>query len=262
MDAVGYANFPKTVHVHARRTLRHKPRARQSATNDMSLPRPPKQIANSPAPIPPEIQSILDTAPPVIQRNFRLWCKAVAALDAAPNLKKRATARVWGRRLGVSVSTVYSKRCNFRKRGHIALVDKSFSPALWAGWPRKNLPPHTVAYFKQMASQKQMAGEDAIRAFRAQLRRWQAGDESAAIPGYSRAPVREKPPGWSNRNLARFLAPRVRLPAPTPPLLRILVTIRRQGQGLIFSARQTFPKPAPKPAASARSAGQPGGPRP
>jgi hypothetical protein len=209
----------------------------------MNPKRPESTEAGTPAPIPPEIQQILDAAPLPIQRNFRLWCKAVAALDAAPNLKKRATARVWGRRLGVSVSTVYSKRTDFRKRGHIALVDKSFSPALWAGWPRRNLPPQTVAYFKQLASQKQMTGEDAIRAFRAQLRRWQAGDSTAAIPGYEKAPAREKPPGWSNRNLARFLAPRVRLPAPTPPLLKVEFTVRRQDQALIFSARQTFPKP-------------------
>ena len=243
------------------RTRRRKKSAFQSAIIDMKTMRPESTEAGKPAPVPPEILAILDTAPHLIQRNFRLWCKAIAALDAAPNLKKRATARVWGRRLGVSVSTVYSKRCNFRKRGHIALVDRSFSPALWAGWPRKNLPPQTVAYFKQMAAEQHLDPAAAIRAFKAQLRRWQAGDESAAIPGYQRPPVRENPAGWSNRNLFRFLAPRTRPPAPGPVLLTVALSFRRRGNALIFSARQTFPKPIPKAAAPARSAA-PRRPRP
>jgi hypothetical protein len=195
------------------------------------------------APIPAEIQSILDKAPRLIRRNFHLWRQAVAALDAAPNLRKEATARVWARRLGVSVSTVYGKRCEFRKRGIMVLLDKRHSADLWAGH-RRGLPLLAVAYLKQLAAEKQLPAEAAIRSFTSQLKCWQNGDVSAKIPGYDRPPAGDMPPGWSPRNLARFLTPKPKLPGPGRLVFKCTFTIRRQDIGFVSSIHQTYPKTA------------------
>ena len=140
------------------------------------------------APIPAEIQQLLDKAPRSIRRNFERWREAIAALDAAPNLRKRAVARVWARRLLVARSTLYSKRTLFRKNGLIALLDKTFLARVLCRRP-DNLPAPAVAYFQHLAADGPRSAKAAIQAFRDQLRRWQAGDASAPFPVMTAHPL-------------------------------------------------------------------------
>ena len=124
-------------------------------------------------------------------------------------------ARIWARRLLVTPSTLYGKRSLFRKHGPIALLDKTFLARAIYRRP-DNLPAPAVARFQELAADGPRSAKAAIQAFRDQLRRWQAGDSTAAIPGYESPPAGDKPPGWSSRNLARLLIdrnPALRAPA-------------------------------------------------
>lgn len=153
-----------------------------------------------------EVRSLVSKSPRHIQASFRLWCAAIAAVDAAPNKLKRRTARVWSRRLGVTPGTVFGKRSLFRKCGAMALLDKRF-PQFWPA--RSNiLPAPAIACLKALADAGQLSPKDAIRAFAGQLRRWRKGDASAKIPGYEMPPQGNPPPGWTPRNLARYLKTR------------------------------------------------------
>jgi hypothetical protein len=139
----------------------------------------------------------------------------MAALDSAPRGATRRTARVYARRLGVSVGVVFSKRSAFRKSGPIVLVDKRASAEFWPARGHA-LPIPAAAHLKKLAGENFLSSESAIRAFRLQLKRWRRGDASARIPGYSKPPVGNPPPGWSARNLARHL------PAPSRRNSRII----------------------------------------
>ncbi len=223
---------------------------------------PHKTAAQKPSPppdpaaaIPPDVQALLEKAPRQSQKTFRLWLAAITALDAAPNLQKRATARVWARRLSVRPSTVYNKRFQFRKDGPIALLDKRFSGDLWKG-NRSGLPGLAIAHLKQLSDAGQLPAKDAIRALFAQLERWRAGDASARIPGYGLPPAGNPPKGWTSRNLARFLAPRARRPAPGHAVFKVELALRKQGDALVLFARQTLPKSSAKAAPLARSGGK------
>jgi hypothetical protein len=195
-------------------------------------------------PIPAQVQTLLDKAPLPIRKKFRLWSQAVAALDSAPNLKKRATARIWARRLGVSISTIYGRRCHFRKEGAIALLDKTYSADCWQGH-RHGLPDATVHYLTEMARANRLTNKAAIRAFHRQLRAWRQGDVSAKIPGYDAPPAGDPPPGWSSRNLARclsaWLKPAATAPGPGPILFEIVLQVRQKGNALSFSTAANTP---------------------
>ncbi|MGA2557089.1 MAG: hypothetical protein ABSG04_12535 [Verrucomicrobiota bacterium] len=199
------------------------------------------------ASIPPEIQLLLDKAPRPIRSNFHLWLEAVLAMDAAKH--NRRIARIYARRLGVRPSYLWTKRAQFRKHGHIVLLDRRWTADLWAGRP-EGLPRLAVECLKKLAVEQKLPAAEAIRAFKKRLWRWRRGDSSARIPGYASPPEGKTPAGWSWRNLARFIPSRSRTPAPGPALLKFETTIRRQGNALVYSTRQTFPKAA----ALARSA--------
>lgn len=215
--------------------------------------------APAPAPIPSEIQSLLDKAPRPIRRNFQLWSQAVAAVDVAK--KKGPVARVRARRLGVAISTIYGRRTEFRKYGALSLVDKRYPAELWEG-TRHGIPLPAGHYLTDMAQVNRFTTQAAIRAFTEQLRRWRSGDASARIPGYDSPPSGDPPPGWSPHNPARFLSPRSRRPAAGPALLKITFTLRRQGNAFVWGARQTLPRsptnqPEPQASTPAPSAAQP-----
>lgn len=236
--------------VQTRRIRRRKKSAFQSAIREMNPLRPEPTEAGNLAPIPPEIQALLNQAPRSIRRRFQLWREAIAALDTAPNLSKRATARVWARRLLVTPSTLYGKRDLFRKHGLMALLDKTFLARVIYRRP-DNLPALAVAYFQQLAADGPRSAKAAIQVLRDQLRRWQAGDPTAAIPGYDRPPAGEKPPGWSARNLARLLIARTLPFAPRRVTRKLEITECLQGDRLVWTIRQTFPKPGTEAAALA-----------
>jgi hypothetical protein len=161
----------------------------------------------------PSIETALASAPKAVQRRYQLWSEAVNALDAAPNGGKRRVARVYAGRLGIAVSTLRSRRAKFRSHGPIALLDKNWLPALWNGKRRAcGIPPAAIAHLKKIADNNQLSALDAARHFHRQLRRWQGGDRSAAIPGWSKPPAGNPPLGLSARNLARHLVGRTRRP--------------------------------------------------
>ena len=129
--------------------------------------------ADPTAPIPADIQSLIDQAPAPVRKKFKTTLAALVAIDAAPRGKKHVAARVYGGRLGVSVATIYAKRCIFRKHGFLALLDKSCSSQFWQGH-RDGLPAATVEYLKWLASDSKLTAQAAARALTAQLERWRA----------------------------------------------------------------------------------------
>jgi hypothetical protein len=186
----------------------------------------------SASPMPADVQELYDAALRPIQRNFRLWRECMAAMDAAAIGGKFRTARKFGRRLGVRVSTVYNRRADFRKRGPIALLDMRAFPECWHGQHCRSLPAPAVAHLRKIAEEGQFTAQAAVRALASQLRRWQRGDASAAVPGYALAPKGKTPPGWSPRNLSRLLA---FLPK-RPVTFKIVILVRSNGTVLSVKA--------------------------
>jgi hypothetical protein len=159
--------------------------------------------------IPAPIAALLDKAPRRVKRTYRLWADAIAALDSAPRGRKARAARVWSRRLAVLPSTVWTKRAEYRKNGPMAIVDKRFSASCWRGQCR-GLPALAIQHLKKLGQDDSLTLRDVIHAFAGQLKRWREGDGSARIPGYSAPPPGNPPRGWSQRNLAHYLAPHPR----------------------------------------------------
>lgn len=160
---------------------------------------------NIPGPLP----SMLVTAPRRVKKMYRLWCDAIAALDAAPMGKKARTARVWSRRLGILPTSLWSKRSAFRKNGPAALVDKRFSSEFWSA-RRPGLPPLAIQHLKKIAENDELTLREVFEVLTRQLKAWRQGDDSAKIPGYDTPPAGNPPPGWSPRNLAHALGRRPR----------------------------------------------------
>ncbi len=184
------------------------------------------------AKLPAQLTSLLEKAPRHIRRAYQSWLAAVAALDAAPRGQKRRTARVWSRRLGILPSTLWSKRSEFRKHGAIALLDKRFSAA--CGPARRNrLPAPAVQYLNALAKSGPLAAQDIIKVFSRQLKQWRRGNVSARIPGYTTPPQGNPPPGWSPRNLARYL---VHEP-PAKVVFEITLQIRADGTATWFKRK-------------------------
>jgi hypothetical protein len=165
---------------------------------------PPNTRKNASAKLPVRLASLLAKAPRHIQRAYRVWREAIAAMDSAPRKEKARTARVWARRLGVMPSTLWTKRSEYRKHGAIVLLDKRFSAACWPA-RRNPLPAPAIEHLRALAQSGPLTAQDVIRAFSRKLKQWRRGDSAAKIPGYSAPPKGNPPAGWSQRNLARYL---------------------------------------------------------
>jgi hypothetical protein len=179
---------------------------------------------------------MLADAPRHIKRAYTRWLEAVAALDAAPRRQKARTARVWARRLGVLPTTLWSKRSEYRKHGALALVDKRFSASCWKN-RREALPPLAVQYLKNLAQDDSLNMHAVIKLFSDQLARWKKGDSTSKIPGYERPPKGNPAPGWSARNLARYLAPRKRSGR---VLFEITLQFRADGTAMWFKRKASL----------------------
>lgn len=160
-------------------------------------------------------------APAAIRRNFKLWKSAMLNIDATPFGKRRRVKRIWARRLGVSINSIQTKRALYRGQGDIALLDKRFSRECW---PQRTdlVPSAAIAFLKELAAEKQLAPQAAARAFLARLARWQNGDASAKIPGWTTPPQGNPPPGCTIGNLRRYVPARKKT---VKPMWRLIVDV-------------------------------------
>jgi hypothetical protein len=92
----------------------------------------------------PSIETLLAQAPRAVRKNFALWQKAAAAMEAAPNGRKHRVARQFARKLAVGVNYIYSKCSQWRKRGDIVLLNKQFSSLAWNRRQPAKAPRDTV----------------------------------------------------------------------------------------------------------------------
>lgn len=150
--------------------------------------------------------------PPAIKENFRDWSRCVMELDSAE--RKMDCARRWASHFQVTVNYIFTKRTLYRKRGWRALVDWRDAGRKYWDCKKVNLPPPAVAHLKKLMGDYERSSAAAARAFLRQWGRWRNGDLSAAIPGFAECPRGgSHPPGWSKRNLMRYLPSKFELAA-------------------------------------------------
>jgi len=148
-----------------------------------------------------KLAALLASAPRHARRASDRWLAAIAAMDAAPIKHKGRTARLWARRLGVLPTTVWTKRSEFRKQGKIALLDKKFSANCWRARRPASLPPKAIQHLRKLAQDDRLTLQAVIKVFSSQLERWQKGDNTAAIPGYTHPPSASLRPDGAHATL-------------------------------------------------------------
>jgi hypothetical protein len=151
-----------------------------------------------------------------VQAKVLALLDAFAVIDAAPH-KMRACEEIAarnGQQRGLTAHVLYGKYWLF-KRGNAEfgagdwrlLVDRAQAGALWQA-ERVRVPDATWEYFQSLCATKQRGkAREAWMELCDQWRRWRAGDESAAIPGYVSCPAPDPrtdlPRGWTFSNLVR-----------------------------------------------------------
>jgi|GEM_PF-5087790 hypothetical protein len=162
---------------------------------------------------------LLSKLRPRVREKVLALLEAFDVIDAAaPKLKMetcRALAEKLGHQRGLTAHVLYGKYW-LLKRGNSQfpagdwrlLVDRTQAGKLWQQ-DRVRVPVATIEYFQSLCARKQRGKAlEAHVELVDQWRRWRAGDESAAIPGYLSCPPADPktdlPKGWTFSNLVRL----------------------------------------------------------
>jgi hypothetical protein len=145
--------------------------------------------------------AVLENAPASVRRKFHRIKQAIECLDGAKPRHRGKLTRTLARRLHISVKTLYNMRSRCRRIGPVALINRR----MWQAWRKSNLPVEFCIYIRSLSNEAGLSRPAVLRHLTAQLARWRSSDPLAAIPGYATAPTGNPPPGWSSRNLSRYL---------------------------------------------------------
>lgn len=137
------------------------------------------------------------------QADCLLWLGWMAEIDNAPRGQKETTIDAIARRTGKGISTIKTKRANYKRLGWSALINR-------AKFPVKNssgLPAQFRTWVPTLflRFQRNGAGRQVHRYLLNRLHKWRGSlADEHAIPGYSSPPADSPdghPVGWSYKNI-------------------------------------------------------------
>lgn len=128
---------------------------------------------------------------------------------SAPKNRRTSTYQECAAELGVSFNTLYKPISEFLKSGDWRhLIDRTLAGSrFWISSNQTSLPADFLTFWHGLVEDNQRAAKPAYNVLMDRLRRWRAGDSTAALPGFvvppANAPHCRHPRKMSYRDLLR-----------------------------------------------------------